>query len=118
MDAAEIYGHVRDYQHGSISRRELHIALARSGGGIAGAWACAYAGAWLGGQIGALGGLFAWITVPAGALVGGAIGGIAGYYAGSYAGDAAAKTFYGSLDKHVRDGVGRWFVEASNPFGV
>lgn len=118
MDAAEVYGHVRDYQQGSISRRELHIALARSGGGIAGAWACAYAGAWLGGQIGALGGPFAWITVPAGVFIGGTIAGIVGYYAGSYAGDIAAKAFYGSLDAHVRDRVNEWFVETGNPFGA
>ncbi len=118
MDANEMYGHVRDYQRGSISRRECYIALASSGGGIAGAWAGAAGGAWAGGGIGAVVGvvLFDEITIPVGAFVGGVAGGIGGYFCGSCAGDAAARAFYGKLDEKVRNQVNQWVVNTGNPF--
>ena len=118
MDAAEIYGHVRDYKHGSISQREFAIALARSGGGIAGAWGGAVAGFWAGGALGAWGGPLAWLTVPLGTFIGSAIGGICGYYGGSYVGDTTAKAFYGSLDTKVQNQVNQWVIKTGNPFGT
>ncbi len=117
MDANEIYGHVRDYRLGKLSRQGFIIALARSGGGIAGAWAGAAGGAWGGMQIGAFGGPWAWVTVPVGGVLGGAIGGVAGYFGGSYVGEFTAKAWYGSLDRNVRDQVNRWLKETPAPVG-
>jgi Holliday junction resolvase-like predicted endonuclease len=117
MDAYEIYDHVRDYYHGKLSQRELTIALARSGGGIAGAWAGAVGGAWGGMQLGALGGPWAWLTVPAGGLIGGIAGGVMGYFLGSSVGEFTAQAWYGSLDEQVRKRVSQWLKETSNPFG-
>jgi Holliday junction resolvase-like predicted endonuclease len=117
MDAYEIYSHVRDYHLGKISKREFVIALARSGGGIAGAWAGAAGGAWVGAQIGALGGPWAWITVPVGGFVGGAVGGVAGYFFGARVGEFTAQAWYNSLDRNVRERVSGWLKETPNPFG-
>ena len=117
MDAYEIHGHVRDYRIGKLSQQGFVVALARSGGGIAGAWAGTTGGAWVGMQIGSLGGPWAWVTVPAGGVVGGAIGGVAGYFGGSYAGEFTAQAWYGSLDRNVRDRVSGWLKETTNPVG-
>ena len=118
MDAYEIYGHVRDYRLGNLSQREFIIALARSGGGIAGAWAGATGGAWAGAVIGAYGGPWAWVTVPVGGFIGGAIGGVAGYFGGSYAGELTAQAWYGSLDRNVRDQISEWLRETPTPAGI
>jgi hypothetical protein len=115
MDAHEIYGHIRDYQTGKLSQREFNITIARSGGGIAGAWGGAAGGAWVGAQIGGLGGPLAWVTVPAGGVIGGAIGGVAGYFGGSYAGEFTAQAWYGSLDRNVRERVSGWLKETPKP---
>jgi hypothetical protein len=117
MDTYEIYGHVRDFRGGKLSQREFIIALARSGGGIAGAWGGAAGGAWVGMQIGAFGGPWAWVTVPAGGVVGGLFGGVVGYFGGSYAGEFTAQAWYGALDRNVRDQVSRWLKETPNPVG-
>lgn len=117
MDANEIYGHFHDYQLGKLSQQQLIIALARSGGGIAGAWAGAAGGAWVGAQIGLLGGPWAWVTVPVGGFIGGAVGGVAGYYGGSYVGEFTAQAWYGSLDKNVRERVSGWITDTANPVG-
>lgn len=116
MDAYEIYGHVHDYWLGKLSQQEFVIAMARSGGGIAGAWGGAELGFWVGMQIGALGGPWAWLTVPVGGVIGGVIGGIGGYFIGSYAGEAAARQWYSSVDNEVRDRVSGWFKATPNPF--
>ena len=117
MDAYEIYGHVHDYRLGKLSQQEFIIALARSGGGLAGAWGGAAAGAWVGMQIGALGGPWAWVTVPVGMFIGGAVGGVAGYFGGSYVGEFTAQMWYGSLDRNVRERVSGWLKETPNPVG-
>lgn len=117
MDAYEIYGHVRDYRLGKLSQQELIIALARSGGGIAGAWGGAVGGAWVGMQIGALGGPWAWVTVPVGVVIGSGVGGVVGYLGGSYAGEFTAHAWYGTLDRTVRERVSAWLKEATNPIG-
>jgi hypothetical protein len=118
MDANEIYGHVRDYRLGKLSRREFIIALARSGGGIGGAWAGAAGGGWAGAQIGALGGPWAWVTVPGGAAIGMMVGGYVGYLGGSYVGEFTAQAWYGSLDRDVRERVSKWFKETSSPVSM
>jgi hypothetical protein len=115
MDGYEIYGHVRDYRSGSLSRQEFVIALARSGGGIAGAWAGAGGGAVVGAWIGGFGGPFAWITVPVGGAVGGTVGGISGYFGGRYLGEAGARARYGSLDRHVKRRVDDWIASTPKP---
>lgn len=117
IDAYEIYGHVRDYRLGKLSQQEFVIALARSGGGIAGAWGGAAGGAWVGMQIGSLGGPWAWVTVPVGGLIGGAVGGVAGYFGGSYVGEFSAQAWYGSLDRNVRERVSGWLKDAPAPVG-
>jgi len=117
MDAYEVYGHVRDYRLGKLSQQEFAIAIARTGGGIAGAGAGAAGGAWLGAQIGVFGGPLAWFTVPAGGVIGGTIGGVAGYFGGSYAGEFTAQAWYGSLDRDVRDRVTGWLKETPRPVG-
>ena len=66
-------------------------------------------------EIGAFGGPWAWVTVPAGGLIGGAIGGAAGYFGGSYAGEFTAHAWYGTLDRNVRERVNKWLKEATNP---
>lgn len=116
LDAHEIYGHVRNYQLGQLSQREFVIAVARSGGGIAGATAGAAGGAWAGAQLGALGGPCAWVTVPAGAVIGGVIGGIAGHLGGSYAAEAATQAWYESLDSIVKEEINHWVKATGNPF--
>lgn len=117
MDAWEIYGHVRDYRLGKLSQPEFIIALARSGGGIAGAWSGAAGGARVGMQIGAHGGPWAWVTVPVGGVIGGAVGGVSGYFAGSYAGEFTAQAWYDSLDRNLRERVSGWLKETPNPVG-
>jgi hypothetical protein len=116
MDAHEIYGHVRDYRNGRLSRQEFVVAMARSGGGIAGAWTGAAGGAWMGAWIGGFGGPVAWITVPVGSAVGGTVGGIAGYFGGSYLGEATAQAWYGSLDQELKARIGQWVKTTANPF--
>jgi hypothetical protein len=116
MDSYEIYGHIRDYRLGKLSQREFVVALARSGGGIAGAWAGASGGAWAGGWIGGLGGPVAWVTVPVGAIIGGAAGGIGGYFGGSYLGQSAARAWYAGLDRRVREQTSTWMKHAGSPF--
>jgi hypothetical protein len=117
LDAYEIYGHVRDYRSGNLSRREFVTAIARSGGGITGAGAGVPVGAWVGAQLGALGGPLAPITVPAGVVIGAGVGGVAGYFGGSYVGETAAAAWYKSLDKNVRRDVNRWLAETPTPLG-
>jgi hypothetical protein len=116
MDVHEIYGHVRDYRNGRLSRQEFVVAMARSGGGIAGAWTGAAGGAWMGAWIGGFGGPVAWITVPVGSAVGGTVGGIAGYFGGSYLGEATAQAWYGSLDQELKARIGQWVKTTANPF--
>lgn len=116
-DAYDIYGHARDYRLGHLSRQQFAAALARSAGGIAGAWAGAAGGAWVGVQVGALGGPWAWVTVPVGGVVGGAVGGVAGYLGGSHAGEFTARAWYGSLDGGVRERVSGWLKETPHPVG-
>jgi hypothetical protein len=118
MDAYEIYGHVSDYRLGKLSQREFIIALARSGGGIGGAWAGAAGGGWAGVEIGALGGPWAWVTVPVGGVIGVMVGGTVGYLGGSYVGEFTAQAWYGSLDRDVRERVNRWFKETSSPVSM
>jgi Holliday junction resolvase-like predicted endonuclease len=115
MDGYEIYGHVRDYRAGNLSRQEFVIALARSGGGIAGAWAGAEGGAIVGAWIGGFGGPLAWITVPAGAALGGTAGGIGGYFGGRCLGEAGARAWYGSLDRDVKLRVDEWIEATPKP---
>ena len=115
LDGYEIYGHVRNYRAGNLSRQEFVIALARSGGGIAGAWAGAEGGAIVGAWIGGFGGPLAWITVPAGAAVGGTAGGIGGYFGGRYLGETGARAWYGSLDRHVKLRVDQWIEATPKP---
>lgn len=115
-DADEIYGHVRDYRLGKLSKREFWTALWRSGGGIVGAFAGATGGAWIGMELGAFGGPLAWFTVPVGGFIFGTVGGVVGYFGGSYAGEAAAEAWYRSLDKNVRTQVSRWLTETPIPF--
>ena len=116
LDANEIYGHFRDYHAGIVSRQEFVVALARSGAGIAGAWAGATGGAVVGAWVGAFGGPFSWVTVPACGILGGAGGGVAGYWSGSYVGDAAAQAWCRSLDQKVKDRVDQWLKLTSTPF--
>jgi len=106
IETHEIFGHVRDYQLGKVSKQEFVITLAHSGGGIAGA----IGGAWAGAQIGAFGGPWAW-------SVGVTVGGVVGYFGGSYAGEFTAQAWYGSLDRNVRDRVSGWLKETPNPVG-
>jgi hypothetical protein len=115
IDGYEIYGHVRDYRAGKLSRRELVIALARSGGGIAGAWSGAAGGAWVGGWAGGFGGPVAWVTVPAGAAIGGTVGGILGYFGGSRLGQAGAQAWYGSFDRKLKRRVDEWIQATPTP---
>jgi hypothetical protein len=115
MDAHEIYGHVREYRNGRLTRQEFVIAMARSGGGIAGAWTGAAGGAWVGAWIGGFGGPVAWITVPVGGALGGAAGGIAGYFGGSYLGEAGAQAWYGSLDRQLKRRLDDWLTSTPRP---
>jgi hypothetical protein len=115
LDAYEIYGHLQKYRAGRISRQEFVVAIARSSGGIAGAWAGATGGAWAGAWVGAFGGPFAWVTVPVGGFVGGTVGGIAGYFAGSYVGDLAAQAWYRSLDQKVKTRIDKWLISTGTP---
>lgn len=105
IDAHEIYSHVAAYQRGEINRRDMVIALSKSGGGIVGAGAGAATGAW----IGTFGGPLIWMTVPAGAT----IGGIVGYFAGSTATGAVAQAWYSSIDEEVKNKVDVWIVATS-----
>jgi hypothetical protein len=116
LDAYELYGHLQDYRSGRISRQDFIVVIARSGGGIAGAWAGATGGAWAGAWVGALGGPFAWVTVPVGGFVGGTVGGVAGYLAGRYAGDLAAQAWYRSLDQKIKTRVDKWLISTTTPF--
>jgi len=116
VDAYEIYGHIRDYSSGSISRQEFVVAIARSGSGIVGAWAGATGGAFAGAWVGAFGGPFAWVTVPVCGFVGGAAGGIIGYLGGSYVGNAAAQAWYRFLDQKVKDLIDEWLISTTTPF--
>jgi len=106
-DAKAMYDDIRDYRLGKISRRELTIAMARKGGGLAGFWAGAEIGAW----VGSFGGPLAWLTMPAGALIGGTVG----YWVGSSAGEGAAHLWYDSLDAGTREQVARWLRGVRNP---
>lgn len=125
VDAYEIYGHVREYRLGNVSQRELIVAVARSSGGVAGAWAGWWAGssagAWAGAQLGLLGGPYAVGSVPIGAglgwFIGGGVGGFAGYIGGSYVGEFTAQAWYGSLDRNVRERVSGWLKNTPNPVG-
>jgi Holliday junction resolvase-like predicted endonuclease len=117
MDAYEIYGHVRDYWRGKLSQQQFVIALARSGGRIAGTWALAAGGAWVGTQIGALGGPWALVTAPVGGLIGFTVGAVVGYFGGSYAGEFTAQAWYSSLDRDVRERVSGWLKNTPTPFG-
>jgi hypothetical protein len=116
VDAYEIYSHIRDYGYRIISRQEFVVALARSGGGIVGAWAGAAGGAVAGAWVGAFGGPCAWVTVPVCGVIGGAAGGIAGYLGGSYLGDVAAQAWYRSLDQKVKGRIDQWLRLTSTPF--
>jgi len=116
IDAHEIYGHIRDYNSGSISRAELVVALARSGGGIVGSWAGATGGAAAGAWVGAFGGPFAWATVPVCGIIGAVTGGVVGYVGGSYIGDAAAQAWYRSLDHTIKERIDQWLKLAPTPF--
>ncbi len=117
FDAYEIYSHMRDYRLGKLSQRAFAIAMARSGGGIAGAWGGAWGGASAGAWVGTFGGPFAWVTVPLGGVIGGAIGGVAGYIGGFYAGEYTAQAWYGALDRDVQYKVAVWLKQTPAPFG-
>ena len=102
MDTHEIYSHLAAYKRGDMNRRDMVIAVSRSGGGILGASAGAAGGAWLG----ASGGPFAWVTVPLFAIIGGGVG----YFAGSVTTGAIAHAFYSSVDEKVKKEVDRWII--------
>ena len=104
MDANEVYGQIRSYRAGQITRREMLHGLITSGGGIAGAAGGAAAGAW----VGAFGGPFAWATIPIGA----GVGGIAGYFAGSAVSGNMADAWFERIDEKVKWKIDYWLVSA------
>jgi hypothetical protein len=110
VDGHELYGIWSAYASGDTSLEQLNRTLSRVGGGMAGAGAGAMTGAYVGGKVGALGGPFAWITVPAGALIGGGVGGTVGYFAGSEIGSVAADAWYRQLDDSVKDQLDLWII--------
>ncbi len=103
FDAKELYDTEYAYRTGAISERQRNIRILTTLGGAAGAFAGASsfgaAGAWLG----AFGGPFAWITVPAGGFLGATIGGIGGYFGGSSIAKYGATAWYSSIDGAVRE---------------
>ena len=118
VDVHEVYGHVRDFRAGKISKRERNIAVSRSIGGIYYAAQGAWIGAEVGAAVGSLGGPAAPVTVPVGAVVGGAAGGALGYQAGAHIGESAASAYYRTLDKTVKNNVDAWFIQTPLPLSV
>jgi hypothetical protein len=110
LDAYEISSHVRAYQRGDLSQRQMMVAVASSGGGIVGGVVGAKAGAVAGAWIGSFGGPFAWLTVPGGAIAGGTIGGVLGYYGGSTVTGTIAEAWYAKVDERVKAGVDKWII--------
>lgn len=103
FDAKELYDTEFAYRRGAISERQRRIQILTTLGGAAGAFAGASAGGAAGVWLGAFGGPFAWITVPAGGLLGATVGGIGGYFGGSSIAGYGAAAWYHSIDAAVRE---------------
>ena len=85
------------YSRGDVTRRQFYTSTSQ---GLAGGGA-ALAGGYIGGQLGTLGGPFAWLTIPAGAILGAGVG----YWAGSSAAGYASNAWFDSLDETLKEKV-------------
>jgi hypothetical protein len=56
----------------------------------------------------------AWITLPAGGLVGAGVGGVGGYFVGRYLAQRLVDTWYGHMDRAVREGLEQWLIQATS----
>jgi len=90
---------------GRLSEREFVTDTSAFAAGSLGAWGGMEAGAAWGGELGAFGGPFDEITVPAGAALGGLVGGVAGAFIAGKAGENIATGIYGRLDEKQRQDV-------------
>jgi hypothetical protein len=116
VDAKEFFDTEYAYRNGAISERQRNVSHLTKLAGTAGALAMAPVGAATGAWLGAFGGPFAWVTVPAGGLVGGTLFGIVGYFGGSTIAEYGTTAWYGSIDASVREKFERYWLATPNPF--
>lgn len=104
----------RSYRSGEISQRAFVRSVTGTAGGAAGAASGGISGGLMGVQIGAWGGPVAWITLPAGGLVGAGVGGVGGYFVGRYLAQRLVETWYGHMDRAVREELEQWLIQATS----
>ena len=113
VDAKELTSHVLAYRRGTIDRRQMHMAVASTGGGAFGSGAGAWAGSQIGAAVGVWFGPLDWITIPVGMFIGGIVGGVMGYIGGSKGATAVVETVYDHLDDGVCEDLNEWMLGAS-----
>lgn len=104
----------RSYRSGEISKRPFVRNASGTAGGAAGAASGGVSGGFIGIQVGAWGGPVAWITLPAGGIVGAGVGGVGGYFVGRYVAQRLVDTWYGHMDKAVREELEQWLIQAAS----
>lgn len=110
VDAGELYAARQAYVVNNISRRQYRRVQARVGGGFVGAGVGTMAGAYWGATVSAMGGPFAWVTLPTGVLIGAGVGGMSGYFAGSGSATRAVDSWYDRLEESTRNQVDDWII--------